>query len=183
MNDNAPKCIQEKSEGDALLASLKEEVVEVQKPVKPFWSDPDKKWKEYHRKAEQPFHRLIMEGLAQGSSGNEIASQLGISPGTVSSIKRTPLALNTIAEIQADTRGKAFQILDEAAEKAARLLVNTLDDVKVAADKRCKIANELLDRLYGCATTKVEAKTGALEEMTHDQLLAIAQGKEAVKSN
>ena len=128
----------------------------------------------YELKSERPEHRAIIMMTAAGMGNKEIADAIGFTAQTVMYIKKQPWAVKQILlEIERAGREPVMMLLKgaaiEAAEKQLDLMRNAQSE-KVQSEN----AEKILDRVFGKSTQKMEISSRDPNEMTDEELLAIA---------
>ena len=126
-------------------------------------------------KKEEPQHRMICYLAAQGNTNTEIAELTGFTTAMVANTKKQPWAMQLIAEIQARNGDKEVKnILKGAAADAARTLVDAMHGniEGTKPELRAKVANDILNRLYGTAPQVVRHEKVDPKELSDEELAA-----------
>lgn len=124
-----------------------------------------------HEKAE---HRLMVLLKAAGYSNAEICKETGFTPFTVSNVMKQPWAERMILERIHGTADKAMQVLQDAAEAAAKRLVSLAENAKNDEVKR-KANNDILDRKYGKPNQPYSVKQRTAEDISDAELAKLVQ--------
>lgn len=126
---------------------------------------------------EKPEHRLVIFLKARGHSLAEIADATGFTVPWVSQILRQPWARARLAdEINNAGRDELSTIIEGAAKDSMQTLITLRDDEEAPASVRANAAQYLVDRYLGKPKQSIEQKVGNLDELTDEQLTAIARG-------
>lgn len=132
----------------------------------------------YTLKSERPEHRAIIMMSAAGMGNKEIADALGKTAQHVMYVKKQPWAVEQILrEMESAGREPVQQLLKVSALEATEMVLGvmrTADSAKVRLDA----AKEVLDRVFGKSTQKMEVSNKAPSEYTDAELAVIvSQGK------
>lgn len=108
-------------------------------------------------KSETPHHRAMVYLYLQGMSQREIATRLGFTPVHVSTVLRQPWAREMMAKVlKEEGRSNLATMLSAAAEDSVITVLELRDNPKVPASVRLQAAVNLLDRVLGKPTQRVE---------------------------
>jgi len=135
---------------------------------------------QYILQQEQPQHRFICYLAAQGNTNTEIAEKTGYTTATIAYVKKQPWAVEQIALLMREAGREA--VINElkgaaliAAKEVIAIIKNESGDAK--ASDRLKASDSLLNRLYGTATQVVAHTKLDPNELTDEELAAMARGQ------
>lgn len=121
-----------------------------------------------------PFHIQLAKEFAEGKKNSEILQNFTISASRLSVIKANPLFKQEIErqrKILDDRYGKAVKIMEDAAEKVAKALVDIVSDSAVSADVRTKTGENILNRIAQHSATPTTSGNAVVFE----QLLRVTK--------
>ena len=111
------------------------------------------------RKTERPWHRAAMYLLASGLTQQAVADALGRAPESVAQLVASPWFQQRLTEhIHRNGGGDIMQALQAESQKSLAVLIRLRDDEKVSPMVRSNIARDILDRVCGKATQRVEVQ-------------------------
>lgn len=111
-------------------------------------------------KKTTPRHKEIMRRLIVGETKNEVATSLGMSPGSITRLLKDPVFATELREMESKADAKlygseerldALETIKRAADESARLCRDVVNNQVVGADDvaldlRVKTAWDILDR-------------------------------------
>ena len=115
--------------------------------------EPKKLWDQHHE---------IMRRIVLGQNNTQISQAMGISSQTVSNLRNSPFAQARLSEMRAARDMGTIDIakeIREAAPKALKLVIESLDDEQLSLRDKLKQANLLLDRAGYAPVKQVQAMT------------------------
>ena len=144
-------------------------------PVPDFYSAGERK-PNHPRLNERPEHRQMCLLAAQGLTAPEIAEITGFRRETVNDVLKEVWARAYITQLMHQTGAKAaIRVLSGAALKAAKHLVDCVDGsiegIKVS--DQTKAAIDILDRITGTPTHKVEVTRRDASELSDQELASM----------
>jgi hypothetical protein len=133
---------------------------------------------------EKPEHRLAIFLKARGHSLSEIADATGFTVPWVSQILRQPWARARLAqEINAAGREELSTLIEGAAKDAMMRLIDIAEDGETPANVRSNANQYLIDRFLGKPKQSIEQRVGDLNELSDEQLTAIARSSVTATSS
>ena len=127
-------------------------------------------------KRENPRQREVIRLLTEGYTNKEAAAEVGYSPVSVSSIKRQDWAQEQMARIQTQAGvAQVAVVLQGAALDAAKTISSIANGAaKDATMLKLKAAQDILNRVLGCAPQLVKHGKIEASELTDAELAKIA---------
>ena len=112
------------------------------------------------RKYEQFWHKSAAVLYATGHTDEQVADAVGKDRDTVRQVRRTSWFQEMVSKVVADNGGRdMIELFKKDAVAARDVLVEILENEKAPLALKAKVATDMVERVYGKATQRVEHGT------------------------
>lgn len=123
-------------------------------------------------KHEKARHRLMATLIARGCTMTEVAQALGMTLAWVSNITKQEWFREQVVQLIHSAGNDAMKRLHDAADRAAEILITSLEDESMNHETKRKTCNDILDRRFGKPNQPVTHKRD-LNALTDAELVAM----------